>query len=365
MAASAIVGDHEIDRGHEEKEVGAAAAHFIEQPGFLIFAEEGQTGASGVLDVVHLAVGFAVDDEVVAIGDGKFAIGFAADGIGSAAIGVGGWGDAEAVRVNHFADAEDASIGIAGWFLVEPNVVLASGDFTPVDVQVSGLLEVDLGEVGGFIGEDVAALFEGGFTKVDALSGFEGIGPASVVFPGADADVAEHGAALAEADGATAADVVDQFVVVEGEDGGHVALPSGKVDATGEVGFVVFPEANDVRCEVDDSGGVIGAEASLHEPGLGWHGAMLLIDKVAVHDGKVGVAVQLTQHGGVSGQAGADAALGVLIGAGAELEAEVVEALGIVGGFAMRLGTGKSEEAATGAGWHLADVDLVMVFGVR
>ena len=182
------------------------------------------------------------------------------------------------------------------------------------------------------------------------------IAPTQVVVPSLHADVAEDGAAVAASDFGRPVDIVDNFVVVKGKERRDVAVPVGQIRTFVVVMFVVLPDADDGRCDLDDARLTVLKNTYLLQPAVGRIVALLLIEPVAVEDGEIDaalllIALEVTQHCGVRRQGTAEiaAAAGSLIVAAREFEAEVEQAFRVVVGTRNVIGRRQRMERAARA----------------
>ena len=360
-SARAAMGNHEGNRGGEEKEIGVAFHHRFEKPFTLVFSDHGNALLAAVGDVVHVAGAPGVEEKEFAVGDAEFSVGAPGDRIAHGVGDLGGHVELQGVWVDDLGDIVDVRIFVS-LVVVELEVVDAGFGGAPVDMEVAHFIEWELGEVGVGIDEEVAAFFHLSAANVDFVGVGDGVGPAEVVVKGAGADVAEDRAAVALAGFGGPPDVVDEFVVVKGEIAGDIAMPLGAFHAAAHVEFVVFPDADDGRSHVDD--GREGVD-SLHEaPGFGGVSAELFVKPVPVHDVEVRFVGPVAVEVFVNGSAVANAVDRVLIGAGADFEAEVEEALGIVF-WVNALLLGRESEEGSGKAVRIAfHENLVVIAGV-
>src|SRR5205823_13801067 len=93
------------------------------------------------------------------------------------------------------------------------------------------------------------------------------IGPAEIIAPGIDANIAKDGAAVAGARLAGSVDVVHELMVVEREEARYIAMPLSQLHAAAEIELVIFPHADDRGHHFDASRQLL---YSLHQsPRLG------------------------------------------------------------------------------------------------
>ena len=117
-------------------------------------------------------------------------------------------------------------------------------------------------------------------------------------------------------------------MVIKGEETGNIAVPLGKRDSPAEIKFIVFPDPNHCRHQIDHRGQ--GINSRTQSPGFDWIFTEFLVEPVPIHDMEIGfvcpVAVQvLIGFGPVSIPMD-----WILIGTGSDLKAKVEQSLGIM-----------------------------------
>ena len=164
------------------------------------------------------------------------------------------------------------------------------------------------------------------------------------------------------ADFGRAPDIVDELVVVEGKVAGHIAVPLGATDTAAQVEFVIFPDSHDGRHHLYASGKLLNALEQA--PSFWWVSAELFVEPVPIHDMEVDLVGPTLVEVFVGGFPVADSVKGILVRAGADLEAEVEEALRVVLGIDAALDRGKGEKRTGKTVGISENEDLIMVTGV-
>ena len=111
----------------------------------------------------------------------------------------------------------------------------------PMDVKVEHFIEWSLGEVSVRIVQKIATSLHGCFAEMDTMFVFHRVRPAAIFVRGIRGNVSKYGAAMAFPFFASSPDIIDQFVVVEGEIAGDIPVPLCEFDASTQVQLVVFP----------------------------------------------------------------------------------------------------------------------------
>ena len=132
-APASDVGNHEVDRGDHEDEVGFAFADAIHEPFQLLFAEHGGLGVIRFVHIVEATVTAGIKEEEVAVRDREFSVATATDGIGSLAIRLGRRGDLQLVGAQDLYDLVDRGVGISR-FGIKAGIGNPGGGSSPVDV---------------------------------------------------------------------------------------------------------------------------------------------------------------------------------------------------------------------------------------
>ena len=346
------VRDGEVDRGDHEKQVGLAGFHLPLQPILLWSADHGKPLFPGLPHVVHHAMAAGVQEEEVGIADGLPKVRHPPDGVGGLAVGPGGRPDLQPVGVQDLHDPVHPGIGIAA-LGVAGAIHDAGIGRAPVHVQGGRLPGVQAAEVGFRIGQDGTSGAEGGPSEQNVLGRIHRIAPAQIVIPGFQSDVAEDGTPVAETHLSRSVDVVDDLVIVEGEEGGDHPMPVGQVLSPVEIELVVLPHAHDVGHHLHHLRRLPGGEAYLPQPVLGRVPALLLIQPVPVENCEVDPrptvgALKFSEHGGEGGQAPSEGArtAGILVVAAGKLESEIEASFRIVLGMAHVVGAGQGLEGS-------------------
>ena len=185
--------------------------------------------------------------------------------------------------------------------------------------------------------------------------------------PGANADVAEYGPAVAESGRPRSPDVVETFVVIVGEERWNPAVPARQVGPLAQEVLVVLPDPYESGRGLEVGGQRLRLRADLLQPALHRIFAPGFIEPVPVKDGEVDPVLELPQHGGESRQRGSDRMPGVLVVSAGELEAEIKEAFGVqLGVFeSLRARQRTKRTAPGGAANAIGEYQLVIVFRVR
>ena len=171
---------------------------------------------------------------------------------------------------------------------------------------------------------------------------FDRVCPTEVVKPGTCSNISKDSAAVTFSNLCGTPDVVDEFVVIEGEVAWDMAVPFGQLVSTIEVKLVVFPNADD-RWHGFDGGREL-IEPLCESPGFGRISTKLLVEPISIHDVEVGFMSPIPVKIFVCGSAMSNAVKWVLVGAGPDFEAEVEEPFRVVLGVLALLERGQSEE---------------------
>ena len=81
-----------------------------------------------------------------------------------------------------------------------------------------------------------------------------GVRPAEVVVKGMGSNVAKDCPSVPSARRRRTPDVIDQFMIVEGEEAGHMPVLLGKGNPPAQIKFVIFPYAHHGGHQVDRGG---------------------------------------------------------------------------------------------------------------
>jgi hypothetical protein len=226
-----------------------------------------------------------------------------------------GW-DTKTIAVQDLHDFVDARVGVAA-AVVQLLEVDAGVGLYPLHRQCKGLLEIEFQEVGFPVSQDVGPGFERCSAEQRVLLGRFGVSPAEVVVPAPHSDVPKRRAATSEPNCAGAVHVAEDFVIVEGEERRHVAMPGAQGCAPFQEKLVILPDADDGGCEVNEPGR--GSDADLLQPAAQRKLPHLLINPVAVLNREVNLVADLAQHRRKRRQG----EVGSLVVAAGEFEAEV------------------------------------------
>ena len=136
--------NHEVDRGNNEEEVSVALTHFLDEPPFLLLAEQGHAFLPGVVPVVQLAMRPGVEHEEVRIADAYAVVGQPPYRVADLPARRGRRTDSQALRIDDLLDCVDARTGLSALAVqvidvVTQVVVDTCGRLSPVHVQVGGL----------------------------------------------------------------------------------------------------------------------------------------------------------------------------------------------------------------------------------
>ena len=322
------VRNHERHSRNDKEEIGITLLHRTEQPLALRFPQHGNSLFVTVANVVHITITTRINQVELAVRDAKFSVTSSPYRI--ADVGVIDFGrhvDANTVRVNDFNDVVNVRVLVA-LVVIEFHVIDPRLRSAPMNMQIQHLIQRQLGEVRIGIVQNVAASLHGRFAKVDRMFVFHRVGPTQIVVPSIGPDVSKYGASVTLAGLARSPDIIHQFMVIECEITGDVAMPFGELDSTAQVELIVLPNPDHRWHDFD--GKWQGGEAHGKPPRFDRVCPQLFIEPIAVHDVKMNfvgpVAVQMF----VSGCPMPTTMHRILVGAGTDLKPEVEQPLGIV-----------------------------------
>ena len=157
---------------------------------------------------------------------------------------------------------------------------------------------------------------------------FHRVGPGQIVEPGPGSDIPEDSTPVDVTRFRRSVDVVDEFVVIGGIVGRHVAVPFREVAAAVEEVLVVLPDPDDGGGLVYNPGRVVSGQADLVEPFGRGVIATGFVEPVAIEDGEVDLVADLGIQGVKDGESRSHAvAAAFWVVATGELEAEVEQSL--------------------------------------
>ena len=191
---------------------------------------------------------------------------------------------------------------------------------------------------------------------------FHRIGPTQIVKPSLGADIAEDGLAVLFARFSGAPDVVDQFMIVEGEVAWDIAVPFCQLHSAAQVQLVIFPNADNRRHDFRNQGGF--AQALNQSPSFGWIGSQFFIQPIAIHDVKVSFTCPVLIEMFVSSGSMPGTIEWILVRARADLETKVEQSIGVVFVIFRRLFVRQRQKRARQAVWMVLDPNLVVVASV-
>ena len=193
-----------------------------------------------------------------------------------------------------------------------------------MNVQIGHIPEVQPGEVGVLVHEEVTTFLEIRRTEPGRGVMFHRVGPGEVVEPGPGSDVPEDSTSVDVTRFRRSVDVVDEFVVIGGIVGGHVTMPFREVAAPVEEVLVVLPDPDNGGGLFYNPGSVLPVQADLVEPFGRGVVATGFVEPVAIEDGEVDLVADPGIQGVKDGESGSYAVTAAFwVVATGELEAEV------------------------------------------
>src|SRR6056300_1366024 len=106
-------------------------------------------------------------------------------------------------------------------------------------MQIEHLVQWKLGEIRFLIDQQLASFFHFCPGKVDGMIKSRRICPAEIIIKRMGSDVAKYRPSVTPARRGRAPDIIDQFMVIEGEETGNIPVPLGKRDSPTEIKFIV------------------------------------------------------------------------------------------------------------------------------
>ena len=134
----------------------------------------------------------------------------------------------------------------------------------PVNMKIEHLVQWKFGEICFLIDQELTSLFHFCPGEVDGMIKCRWIGPAQIIIKSMGSDVAKDRPSVPSARGRSTPDVIHQFMVIKGEETGNIPVPLGKRNSPAEIKFIVFPDPNYCRHEIDHRGKASIPARSLH-----------------------------------------------------------------------------------------------------